>query len=343
MPTIDLGYVIGPQGPQGPQGVPGNNGGTGPAGPNQVTGSTSTTLNGILQGNGSVIQAVQSDSVPIAGSNNIVRSGVVFNSLQRKSNHNFLANWLFIGGGTGKWSFPVNTLGKSSYPNGSSEWIDAWDKHSDISATLQSNCIALTSQYTEQNLRQYFGDVKKFSGKTVTLSVLVSADSDTTMRLGWTDDNGNHNLTRQDVGSSITLISETFTVPDSNSNTFAPLIRGYYTTTTFKFYIYAAKLELGTEQTLAHQENGVWVLNDLPDWAYEELKCKMADGNRDLAFAEMIAPVERSNYASRKYTSGNLFVWRGYLYRATITINSNVEFLEGTNCEQTTIAAQINV
>lgn len=36
----------------------------------------------------------------------------------------------------------------------------------------------------------------------------------------------------------------------------------------------AAKLELGTEQTLAHQENGVWVLNEIPNYAEELAKCQ---------------------------------------------------------------------
>ena len=81
MPTIDLGQVVGPQGPQGeqgpqgpqgiqgiqgPQGVQGPTGATGatgatgpqgPAGPNSVSGSTATTLTGILKGNGSVVSA----------------------------------------------------------------------------------------------------------------------------------------------------------------------------------------------------------------------------------------------------------------------------------------------
>lgn len=35
----------------------------------------------------------------------------------------------------------------------------------------------------------------------------------------------------------------------------------------------AVKLELGTEQTLAHQENGVWVLNEIPDYGEELTKC----------------------------------------------------------------------
>lgn len=35
----------------------------------------------------------------------------------------------------------------------------------------------------------------------------------------------------------------------------------------------AVKLELGSQQTLAHQENGVWVLNELPDYGEELTKC----------------------------------------------------------------------
>ena len=36
----------------------------------------------------------------------------------------------------------------------------------------------------------------------------------------------------------------------------------------------AAKLELGDTQTLAHQENGVWVLNEIPNYAEELAKCQ---------------------------------------------------------------------
>lgn len=36
----------------------------------------------------------------------------------------------------------------------------------------------------------------------------------------------------------------------------------------------AAKLELGSTQTLAHQENGVWVLNEIPDFGEELAKCQ---------------------------------------------------------------------
>ena len=39
-------------------------------------------------------------------------------------------------------------------------------------------------------------------------------------------------------------------------------------------YIKAIKLELGEQQTLAHQENGAWALNELPDYGGELLRCQ---------------------------------------------------------------------
>ena len=38
--------------------------------------------------------------------------------------------------------------------------------------------------------------------------------------------------------------------------------------------IRAVKLELGTQQTLAHQENGVWVLNEIPDYVEQLRRCQ---------------------------------------------------------------------
>lgn len=54
MPVIDLGSVMGPPGQdgvgsEGPQGIQGYDG------PNQVTAATSTTLSGLLYGNGSTV------------------------------------------------------------------------------------------------------------------------------------------------------------------------------------------------------------------------------------------------------------------------------------------------
>lgn len=47
-----------------------------------------------------------------------------------------------------------------------------------------------------------------------------------------------------------------------------------YTDPTQIVTIKAAKLELGTQQTLAHKENGVWVLNEIPDYGEQLRRCQ---------------------------------------------------------------------
>lgn len=42
----------------------------------------------------------------------------------------------------------------------------------------------------------------------------------------------------------------------------------------FNETIMAVKIELGHNQTLAHKENGEWVLNEIPDYATELMKCQ---------------------------------------------------------------------
>ena len=126
MPYIDLGRVVGEKGeqgnvgPRGPQGV-------GVPGPNEVTGSTSTPLSGILQGNGSYVQALPSDSAPTADSPNAIRSGAVYDALNRKPNRNLFRNPYFIGGGSqqGAGIFPVNQRGLTNYST-AGYTIDRW-------------------------------------------------------------------------------------------------------------------------------------------------------------------------------------------------------------------------
>ena len=38
--------------------------------------------------------------------------------------------------------------------------------------------------------------------------------------------------------------------------------------------VLACKAELGSQQTLAHQENGVWVLNEIPDYGEQLARCQ---------------------------------------------------------------------
>ena len=47
-----------------------------------------------------------------------------------------------------------------------------------------------------------------------------------------------------------------------------------FTVTTQGKTIRAVKLELGTQQTLAHQENGAWALNEIPDYGEQLRRCQ---------------------------------------------------------------------
>ncbi|MBQ7465537.1 MAG: hypothetical protein IJS55_03330 [Oscillospiraceae bacterium] len=73
---VNLGALVGPQGKKGD---------TGPAGPNLINGSTSTTLTGVLRGNGSNVAVQAVDATPTSGSDNLVTSGGVQSALDGKA------------------------------------------------------------------------------------------------------------------------------------------------------------------------------------------------------------------------------------------------------------------
>ena len=52
--------------------------------------------------------------------------------------------------------------------------------------------------------------------------------------------------------------------------------------------IRAVKLELGTQQTLAHQENGVWVLNEIPDYVEQLRRCQRFYYAQPAPYAEIV-------------------------------------------------------
>ena len=56
-----------------------------------------------------------------------------------------------------------------------------------------------------------------------------------------------------------------------------------------------------------------------------------------------LATVESGTTASRKYLPGERFVWGGLLYKAITAIASGAAFTPGTNCETTTVAAELGI
>ncbi len=164
-------------------------------------------------------------------------------------NPNLLCNWYFAN--------PINQRGKTEYSlNGYS--IDRWKTgHLSQLGTIkiEDGCITI-----EHGNTGYTDFTQKFEHNIpdgpVTLSVLTKSGE---------------------------LHAVTLTIPELNPRQLTTGVSVYSTSKTSiglrvnasaSISIVAAKLELGDQQTLAHQENGVWVLNEIPDPALELAKCQ---------------------------------------------------------------------
>ena len=159
-------------------------------------------------------------------------------AINAKPNPNLLDNWYF--------GNPVNQRGQTSWTNPSNMQyaIDRWEITPSSVVALADDGITVTAEI-QQGLEK---DRLEFGG-THTFSVLSSdgrlgkhtfvLTSDTTIRVNF--------------GFGI------FVCYLSGDNVWFQI---YGDGSTYK----AAKLELGSQQTLAHQVNGVWILNEIPDY-----------------------------------------------------------------------------
>lgn len=169
----------------------------------------------------------------------------------------------------------VNQRGQEQY-SGIGYTIDRW-KLVTASASLDVNNGITISAGNEFGLLQQFFEDSLYStllGKTVTLSAMFS-------------------------DGSIKQATQTF--PSIKPNTAQPLCNIPYSDGSITIYasanqcllqIYvnanssvslaAMKLEISSFQTLAHKEGNTWVLNEIPDYATELLKCQRYFLGKDL-------------------------------------------------------------
>ena len=187
---------------------------------------------------GENIAVSTTDSTPISG------------AVKYRTNPNLLDNWYF--------GRPVNQRGQTSYTGDWVYTIDRWQlSNGNGTLKVQDGSIIFTSaNYFFQPLPE---DIcKLFLGKTLTLSSLY-ADG--------TLDTGTAQITSW---GSWTVFIETGSirlVGVENGRLWA-------TNTGAGKAMIAAKLELGGEQNLAHKENGVWVLNEIPDYGEQLRRCQ---------------------------------------------------------------------
>ena len=178
------------------------------------------------------------------------------------SNPNLLDNWYF--------GNPVNQRGKTEY-TGNSYYIDRWRSWDGDSSSLSvvSGGIKIAG-----TLYQYLEPVvfEELWGKTVAISLLLAdgtlyTDSFVLKKADWYSVHINaHGLNSIQLGIS----NDDFENRNNNFFRVRPATVGTLSDT-----ILAAKLELGSQQTLAHQDaDGNWVLNEVPDYGEQLRRCQ---------------------------------------------------------------------
>lgn len=186
---------------------------------------------------------IRGDTIPVSAED----STLISDAVKYRTNPNLLDNWYF--------GRPVNQRGQVEY-TGDKYTVDRWHLTSDGVLTVADEGIRLTSGALFEPLEYELSSFLK--GKTVTYSFFFA-------------DN--------------TLVTKSAVIPSTWGNWDSLIEIGdmqliglesgkriwvrYSSTTT----AVAAKLELGSTQTLAHKEGDKWVLNEIPDFGEQLRRC----------------------------------------------------------------------
>lgn len=110
-------------------------------------------------------------------------------------------------------------------------------------------------------------------GKTYTFSVVYKSTLPLRLVVTWGDNKYFYNE-GSPATSEWALATITGTVPNDAEITYEQVVFQQLGSVAGTMDIKAAKLEIGSTQTLAHQENGVWVLNEVPDYGEQLRRCQ---------------------------------------------------------------------
>lgn len=290
MPEIDLGLVVGPAGAQGaagPAGAEGKQGERGLPGKDGAPGAQ-----GDPGADGKSAYETASDSGYVGSEAQFgrdladVQNAVKYNTAQTLTdeqkqqardnigapapyNPNLLDNWYF--------GNPVNQRGQAEYTGsggGNIYCIDRWavqfdgTKYTVATATLSNISGANAGQ---MNHLMPNNEAAPFVGRQMTLSLLVDNPDGVDVTLNVRDRTRWSHLLPSKTGSG-SLITTTgmFGTLNGGENIQVSFVVQQGKTVN----LIAAKLELGSQQTLAHQENGVWVLNEIPKFGEQLAACQ---------------------------------------------------------------------
>ncbi len=173
------------------------------------------------------------------------------------SNPNLLDNWYF--------GNAVNQRGATGSITINRYFIDRWlyaNGDSASSLIFNDGVVTLNGNNGYCALRQIFETPKSvFIGRSMTISVL-------TTNMGLVS----YTFTCLDGVENFKNFSDTgsYIVFDTRAdNALFTFVANKETIS-----VIACKVEFGDQQTLAHQENGVWVLNEIPDYGEQLARCQ---------------------------------------------------------------------
>lgn len=175
-------------------------------------------------------------------------------STDQLCNPNLLDNWYFVN--------PVNQRGQTEYTNNYA--IDRWWLQDSTSLNVVDGGVNVIGKW---DIEQFFE--KALPNGTYTLSLLYKdkTGSDPLRLIAANRSSG-------DVAQIITkdasgLLHVTFT-----SDKCDKIVAGFAGSMDNVATFVAAKLELGSEQTLARKEGDTWVLNEIPDYGEQLRRCQ---------------------------------------------------------------------
>ena len=193
---------------------------------------------------GENIAVSTTDSTPISG------------AVKYRTNPNLLDNWYF--------GRPVNQRGQTEYTEAGKYVIDRWWLQLDTSLSIVDGGVKISGKW---DIEQFFENT--LPNATYTLSMLYKDKTGTDDLRFIVANRSDGDIKGVNTKNASGLLSFTVT-----SDIINKLIIGFSGSTDNSVTLLAAKLELGDTQTLAHKENGVWVLNEIPDFGEQLRRCQ---------------------------------------------------------------------
>ena len=293
--TIDLGSVLGPQGPQGetgPQGPQGPQGLQGPRGPSgadapqyEYYSNENILVNWDFRDPVDTKQGyVVPPDTPYYSDTGLSTQAGTVSDYTTAVNVDGVYGTITVTGTIYYVDWTAVVSGYGGRYNRGHYFISPWRAYGASTLFLINDGYITFRGQTSDALRYTFFDQhirnrSLYIGKKVTLSLLYNKieDNDMLLYLIHTYGPSTEIVNRSTIPASATpnLVSITTTITETSGDLYFRIgnnlgsVFGYRT-----INIYAAKLELGDTQTLAHQDaEGNWILNDPPNKAKQLALC----------------------------------------------------------------------